>query len=281
VLISQKTAALTSSRVSFATTTVIDVLSVTAYNAVYPATTTQTVFLPGQTVYVCAVVADPFGSADATSATVTITDPNGAAQVTNGAMTAKGATDCAGTANNGDEAFEYVYTTTTTSTTGFWTAQVNANEGTEGTITNTANGPFDLDVPSLLLMKTVNVVSSTLKAIPGQGVIYTLLMQNNGRGPVDSGSLVITDPVPTNTAFNLTGATPFTFTDGSTASGLSAPVMTFSNNGGTTYVYSPSCTRPCTDSAITNFKVSFTGSMNGKTGATAPSFTLTFQVVIQ
>jgi len=124
------------------------------------------------------------------------------------------------------------------------------------------------------------------KAIPGATVQYTILVQNNGRGPVDTGTFVISDPVPANTVLSLPAKPPFTFTDGSTPSGLSVTGgsdanITYSNNGGTTFVYVPACTRPCTDAAITNFKITLTGSMNGKTGGTAPSFTITYNVVIQ
>ena len=290
----------TTSTITFATTTVINVDSVTTYNATYSATTTQTVFPPSQTgktetVYICAVISDPFGSYDVDPATngtapqITITDPNGVVQLSAATMNLNGGggKDCSGTANAAVNSYEYAYTLPVGGTLGFWTTSVTGFEGTEGTISHTANGSFDVDVPSLLVMKSVSAVSDPVegatrpKSIPGAVMLYTVQVQNTGRGAVDSGTLAITDPVPVHTAFDLTGATPFTFTDGSTASGLSAPVMTFSNNGGSTYVYSPSCTRPCTDSAITNFKISFTGSMNSKLGASAPSFTLTYQVVIQ
>jgi len=292
IAISQKTATLTSSRVTFATSTVINVDSVTAYNAVYPATTTTAVYVPNNTVFICAVISDPFGSADVTSATITLTDPNGTTQVSAAAMSAKGATDCSGAANNADEAFEYTYAIPSNATTGFWTATVTGNEGSEGTVTHTANGSFDVDVPSLLIMKTASVTTDPVegatrsKAIPGATVQYTILVQNNGRGPVDTGTFVISDPVPANTVLSLPAKPPFTFTDGSTPSGLSVTGgsdanITYSNNGGTTFVYVPACTRPCTDAAITNFKITLTGSMNGKTGGTAPSFTITYNVVIQ
>jgi trimeric autotransporter adhesin len=295
VTVFQKVAAITTttSRVTFATTTVINVDSVNAYNAVYPATTTTTVYSPGTTVFICAVISDPFGSADATSAAITLVDSTGTTQVSAAAMTAKGATDCAGTANAADEAYEYTYTIPApgTAATGFWTATVTGNEGTEGTITHTANGSFDVDVPALLIVKSVAVATDPVegatrsKAIPGATVQYTIQIQNNGRGSVDSGTLVISDPVPTNTVLSLPAKPPFTFTDGATSSGLSVSAndgsIVYSNNGGTSYVYVPACTRPCTDSAITNFKITLNGAMNGKTGGTAPSFTITYNVVIQ
>jgi len=295
---SQKTAAQGASTISFNTPTVINVDSVTAYSAVYPSTTTPTggVFLPGQTVFVCAVISDPFGSADTdpasggTAPTITITDPNGTVQVNAAAMTKEAAANCAGTASTITEAFEYSYATTTASPTGFWTASVTGFEGTEGTVSHTANGSFDLDVPSLLIMKTASVATDPVegatraKAIPGATITYTILVQNNGRGPVDSGTLVISDPIPANTAMSLPAKPPFTFTNGATSSGLS---VTSGSDANITYTdhsnatYTPICTRPCTDTNIGGFKITLAGSMNGKTGAGTPSFTITFNVVIQ
>ncbi len=290
VNIAQKTT-VNNSDVIFATSTVINVDSVTPYNTVYPAVTQTTVYSPNTTVFICAVISDPFGSADATSAVVTLTDPTGTVQVSAAAMTAKGATDCAGTANAADEAYEYTFAIPSSAAVGFWTATVTGNEGSEGTISHTANGAFDVDVPSLLIAKSVSVTTDPIegttrsKALPGATVQYTIQVQNNGRGSVDNGSLVISDPVPTNTVLSLPAKPPFTFTDGSTSSGLSVSALdgsiVYSNNGGTTYAYVPSCTRPCTDSAITNFKITLNGAMNGKTGASAPSFTITYNVLIQ
>ena len=300
VLVAQRTSAANFSRLSFATTTVINVDSVTAYTTNYPTTTLPTngIFLPGQTVFVCAVVSDPFGSADTDPATggtvpqITLTDPNGTVQVNAANMTKEAAANCGGTASTSTEAFEYSYVTSFALPTGFWTASVTASEGTEGTITHTANGSFDLEVPSLLITKTASMASDPVegttrpKAIPGATVTYTITVQNNGRGPVDSGTLIISDPIPANTAMSLTAKPPFVFTNGATSSGLSVTSgsdanIVYSNNGGSSYTYTPTCTRPCTDTAITNFKITLTGSMNGKTGASAPSFNISFNVVIQ
>lgn len=279
----------------------IFVKSVTAYNATYPAITTTPVYVPGATVYICAVVNDPFGPTDVGSAIITITDPNGTVQVTPVAMTENppapatpGSTNCDGSADKDatntytlGNSYEYKYVIPTSGKTGFWTASITGYEGADKSASQTANTSFDVDVPSLLVMKSVSVVSDPAegttrpKAIPGAIILYTILVQNNGRGPADSGSLVITDPVPANTTFYLTGATPFTFTNGGTASGLSAPVMTFSTTSGAPYTYSPTCTLPCTDTAIKSFQITFTGALAGKTGATAPSFTITYEVLLQ
>ncbi|MFI4920849.1 MAG: hypothetical protein ACHQAZ_04310, partial [Gammaproteobacteria bacterium] len=186
---------------------------------------------------------------------------------------------------------EYAYTlpSTVSAATGFWTATVTSNEGTEGTVTHTANGAFEVNVPSLLIVKSVSVSADTTgnaikHSLPGATMQYSIQVQNNGRGTVDSGTLVISDPVPTNTILSLPAKPPFTFTDGSTSSGLGVSVndgsISYSNNGGSSYTYTPACTRPCTDATITNFKITFNGVMNGKTGASAPSFAITYNVVI-
>jgi fimbrial isopeptide formation D2 family protein/uncharacterized repeat protein (TIGR01451 family) len=297
ILVSQKTAALTSSRITFATSTVVNVDSVTAYNAVYPAITQTTVYSPGSQVFICAVISDPFGSYDAASANITITDANGntalngATPVLNLAMTAKGATNCAGTASGSTEAYEYTYTIPAagTAAVGNWTATVTGNEGTEGTVSHTANGTFEVNVPALTIMKTVLISTDPVegatraKAIPGATAQYTITVLNSGRGTVDAGTMVISDPVPTNTVLSLPAKPPFTFTDGAASSGLTVGA----NDTSITYTdhsnaaYTPTCTRPCTDSNIGGFTITLNGTMNGKTGASAPSFTISFQVVIQ
>jgi trimeric autotransporter adhesin len=280
------------STITFATSTVINVDSVTAYNAAYPATTQTTVYSPGTQVFICANISDPFGNGDVSSATITLKDASGTTQVSAAAMTDEGATDCAGTASTGTEAFEYAYTLPTApgAAVGNWTASVTGNEGSEGTVTHTANGSFEVNVPALLIVKSVSVSADTTgnaikHSLPGATMQYAIQVQNTGRGTVDSGTLVISDPVPANTILSLPAKPPFTFTDGSTSSGLSVSAndgsIAYSNNGGSTYTYTPSCTRPCTDAAITNFKITLNGAMNGKTGATAPSFTITYNVVIQ
>jgi trimeric autotransporter adhesin len=280
------------STITFATSTVINVDSVTAYNAAYPATTQTTVYSPGTQVFICANISDPFGNGDVSSATITLKDASGTTQVSAAAMTDEGATNCTGTASTGTEAFEYAYTLPTApgAAVGNWTASVTGNEGSEGTVTHTANGSFEVNVPALLIVKSVSVSADTTgnaikHSLPGATMQYAIQVQNTGRGTVDSGTLVISDPVPTNTILSLPAKPPFTFTDGSTSSGLSVSAndgsIAYSNNGGGTYTYTPSCTRPCTDAAITNFKITLNGAMNGKTGATAPSFTITYNVVIQ
>ncbi|HEX7966258.1 MAG TPA: hypothetical protein VF651_11155, partial [Gammaproteobacteria bacterium] len=89
MLVAQKTAA-NNSTITFATSTVINVDSVTVYSAAYSSTNTppNNIFEPNTTVYIRAVISDPFGSYDidpatgGTAPTLTLTDPNGTVQLT-------------------------------------------------------------------------------------------------------------------------------------------------------------------------------------------------------
>lgn len=300
ILISQLTA-LGNSQITFATSTVIHVDSVNVYNAPFPATTTSAFYAPGSTVYICAAISDPFGSYDVNSAIFTIVDSNGAlAAMANSSTTPpptpavvdEGAKTCNGTASTSTEAYEYAYTLGASGTIaiGNWVFSVTGNEGTEGTVSHTANGTFTTkELPILTVMKSVTMSndptgSAIAHSIPGSTAVYAITVLNSGRGTVDSGSMVISDPVPTNTVFNLTGKPPFTFSDPGNTSGLS--IVAGTDTGNITYTdhsnnpYTPTCTRPCTDANIGGFTITLTGTMNGKTGGTTPTFTITYQVLI-
>ena len=298
VAFSQKTAGQGASTITFNTPTVINVDSVNVYNAIYSATTQSAFYAPGTTVYICAAISDPFGSADVGSATYNIFDSNGSLAKTVSStdfpvtVVAEGAKDCTGAASTSTEAFEYAYTLGASGTIaiGNWTVSVTGNEGTEGTVSHTANGSFATrEVPSLLITKSVSAVTDPIegatkaKAIPGATMLYTIQVQNNGRGSVDSGTLNLTDGIPANTAFYASSATPYVFTP--STSGLTGVTVTYSTNNGASYGALPSCpgagTLPCQIPAITDVQFTTTGTMAGKTGATAPTFSITFQVVIQ
>ena len=75
------------SRVELNSATVINVNSVTTYDAAQPAGTATNNFLRGATAYIRAVVSDPFGSFDIRNATITLIDSAGTTQVSNQAIT--------------------------------------------------------------------------------------------------------------------------------------------------------------------------------------------------
>ena len=149
-------------------------------------------------------------------------------------------------------------------------------------------------VPVLLVSKIAQTLSdpvnggSNPKAIPGAVVQYTLGVSNQGPGPVDADSIVISDPLPAGVALyvDTSGGDPITFTDGAVASGLVysyATDVTYSNQpgGGPPYNYTPVPDPQGFDPAITGYRINPTGTMNGASGANVPSFNLRVRVRVQ
>ncbi|MBC7756328.1 MAG: hypothetical protein H7Z20_06770 [Bdellovibrio sp.] len=155
--------------------------------------------------------------------------------------------------------------------------------------------------PSLVNLKAVTVLTDPInnatnpKYIPGAVAQYTINISNTSAGVVDSGSTVITDPIPANTEMftgGLTATAPFTFIDGAPVSGLACTFVSlasatdcidFSNNSGATWTYTPSAASDY-DPLVTNIRFRPTGALNGDTPpATAPypNFRLNFKVRIK
>ena len=149
-------------------------------------------------------------------------------------------------------------------------------------------------IPVLQVSKIAQTLSDPVngstnpKAIPGATVQYTVGVSNQGPGPVDSNSLVITDPLPPDTAlFVDTGSgDPVTFIDGAVSSGLSysyATDVSFSNQpgGGAPYTYIPVPDAQGFDPAVTGYRINPTGTMNGSGGGGNPSFNIRLRVRIE
>lgn len=150
--------------------------------------------------------------------------------------------------------------------------------------------------PSLTFLKTVAVTSDPVngatnpKNIPGAEVLYTLRVTNSGASGVDNNTLVITDPIPTNTEVftgDLSGGAPLIFVDGTPSSALScafiAPgdptdCMDFSSDGGSTWTKVPNGSF---DPDVTNIRFSISGAMNPDTGSGSPYFNLNFRVRVK
>lgn len=122
------------------------------------------------------------------------------------------------------------------------------------------------------------VSSSNPKAIPAAIVRYTITVTNTGNTAVDASSLVLTDILPANFAYD--ASTPVTFTNGSTASGLNAfnatTMVTYSNQagGGAPYSYSPGTGY---NSAVRGLRIAPTGTMAAAASAGAqPSFSVSY-----
>lgn len=122
------------------------------------------------------------------------------------------------------------------------------------------------------------VSTSNPKAIPGAIVRYTITVTNTGNAAVDASSLVLTDVLPANFAYD--ASTPVSFTNGSTASGLNAfnasTMVTYSSQagGGAPYTYAPGTGY---NSAVRGLRIAPTGTMAAATSAGAqPSFSVSY-----
>ncbi|MDF1581030.1 MAG: hypothetical protein P1P74_09675 [Desulfuromonadales bacterium] len=260
--------------ISLPSLNIINVDSVTGYDAAYSATTTPAngYFSGGQTVYLRAVVSDPFGSFDITSAAITINKPNGTAVITNAAMTE--------VADSGTltKTYEYAYTLPITDA-GLWAATVTAEEGSEGTISDDGAGAFKLGNPNLTVLKS----ASGPTVNPGDVITYSVQIINSGNGAATN--VILTDHMSPYTAwqldFNSDGPPeePFNFAAGT--SGLTMGAPDYSSDGGTIWGQTPTSAgggAPAGyDGTITNWKLPMTGNMAPDGG----SFTLRYKAMVK
>jgi uncharacterized repeat protein (TIGR01451 family) len=149
-------------------------------------------------------------------------------------------------------------------------------------LTNTrapANADLVVTKQSTIISDPVSLTSNP-KSVPGAIIRYSISVINKGDLPVDASSIRISDVLPPNVTYN--AASPVTFTNGATASGLSpfnpATMVTFSNQigGGAPYNYTPNSSG--FDAAVKGVRISPAGTMSAATGTSQPSFTITFQV---
>ncbi|MCF6191192.1 MAG: hypothetical protein L3J51_12000 [Cocleimonas sp.] len=149
--------------------------------------------------------------------------------------------------------------------------------------TNTAKPEINLAKSVLTIYDPYNGASNP-KAIPGAVLEYIITAKNEGALAADNNSIVITDAIPANTKVCVTVLgdckAPY-FVNGSPSSGLSLASIAYSNDGGTTYAYTPSADSEGSDSNVTNIRASMNGAFLPKTGATAPDFQIKFRVVVE
>ena len=156
--------------------------------------------------------------------------------------------------------------------------------------------------PAILVTKTVTTLEDPIngitnpKAIPGAIVLYTVQLTNFGTGPADADSLIISDLFPTPDLYlrvvDYDGGNPgpVAFVDGSPSSGLnytfislgsSTDDVEFSNDGGSTWTYTPVDSGDSTDPAVTNIRVNPKAIFAGSSGAGDPNFQVQFKAVVQ
>lgn len=274
--------------VNLPSNTVVNVDSVQFYDAAYPGGSPVTGAAPGSTVYVRSVVSDPFGSFDITSATIDILDPTATPVISGAAMTEVADSGVA------TKTYEYTYTIPAAGPDGIWTAQVTANEGFEGTVSHTNSATISVSGPILTILKSVSALSDPFngavnpKAIPGAQMLYNIQVINTGNGSTDTDTVIINDPIPTNTALQVTG-TPVIFIDSSPASGLTytftalndlADDLEFSVDGAD-WTYSPTADANGVDVNVRYVRINPTGALAGNTTGSDPNFQLRFIVIVQ
>lgn len=148
--------------------------------------------------------------------------------------------------------------------------------------------------PSLLVSKIAQTVSDPVsgitnaKAIPGAVVRYTVGVTNQGDGSPAADSVIITDPLPPQSALfvDTLGGDPIVFVDGAASSGLGysyAANVTFSNQpgGGAPYNYTPFPDGQGYDPLVTGYRIQPTGTMNPAVGTNLPSFNIRLLVRIE
>jgi uncharacterized repeat protein (TIGR01451 family) len=290
------------SQIAFDTPTVINVDDVAAYtDSPFPGGTIQTSYPPDTNIRIRAVVSDPFGHDDITSAAITLLNPDNTSVVSAAPMTevaplspgSPGAT----------KTYEYAYTIPS-GPSGTWTARVTAKEGTEETVTHTGTGKFLVGGPVISIVKTVSTISNPVegsnnaKAIPGAIMAYEITVTNTGTGPADADSVIITDPLPANLRLVLNApVAPVEFDPGTSTLSL-APTdvgdnstppyhdIALSNDGGSTYL-SPGQIAvsgdgiDATTPRIDFIRINPKGTFPGASGGTPSRFILRFKVQLQ
>ena len=189
--------------------------------------------------------------------------------------------------------YEYAYTIPTSGPDGSWSAQVIANEGTEGTISHQRTTTLNVSSATLAVNKTVQTLDDPINGsskpynLPGALLGYGIRVINNGIGRTDADTVVVTDPVPPNTRLcvaNIGSCSAPSFSDGATSSGLTPVAFEYSFVSGPTACESASFTGSTPtadangyDATVTCIRQRPTGSMNGSGGY----FDITLSVGIQ
>ncbi len=157
------------------------------------------------------------------------------------------------------------------------------------TVTSVLSGSPPM--PQLSVQKISDVLvdpvngTTNPKRIPGATVRYEVVVRNNGIGMADSGSIVLTDPIPANTALFVSTAagSPVEFLDGSPNSGLNfnyATHVSYSRQvgGGPPYNYAPVPDGSGFDPLVTGLRLAPAGVLLPNSAAGAPNFLIRFVV---
>jgi uncharacterized repeat protein (TIGR01451 family) len=138
--------------------------------------------------------------------------------------------------------------------------------------------PVVVPLPNLFILKSADKASAS----PGEVITYTVRVKNDGTGAAST--VTLTDSLGNYNALAISAysGSPFNFTEGSPASGLTLGTPTYSSNNGGTYNYTPLVSgaggAPAGyDGIVTNWKIIMNNTMNGNGG----NFTLNYKSIVK
>jgi hypothetical protein len=163
--------------------------------------------------------------------------------------------------------------------------------------TLTVNGPAIAVVKSSVAFSDPYNNTTNPKRIPGGFVDYSTVVTNSGAGAADNNSTIVLDPIPAGTDLFVgdlggAGSGPVAYTQGTPTSGLtytftslasSTDDLSFSNDGGATFTYTPVPNGNGVDPAVTHLRINPKGVLAGDAvaGAPSPNFTVSFRMRVE
>jgi len=144
-------------------------------------------------------------------------------------------------------------------------------------------GETNVRLPDIKLSKTSITIYDPInlqnnpKAIPGAVVKYGITGRNEGLGSTDSNSIAMTDKVPTKMKIcvsTIGQCKEVSFVEGTPASTLALGTITYSNNNGVDFTYTPTADAEGFDTSVTDIRIQLTGSFKESDGTNHPNFTL-------
>ncbi|MFZ5502893.1 MAG: beta strand repeat-containing protein [Pseudomonadota bacterium] len=155
-------------------------------------------------------------------------------------------------------------------------------------------GVMVVNNPLITFLKTVSIFSDPVngttnpKFIPGALAEYTLIATNSGSA-ADNNSIVITDPLPANTALfvnDIGAGLPVLLTDGVTPSGITLPLLAadidyFGGSPVPAWGYIPVAGADGCDPLISQLRINPKGTFAGSATPPSPSFNLKFRVCVK
>ena len=246
------------SHVDLNTTTVINVdnidIHTLAFNGVDSVTSVQDT---GATIYARALISDPFGSADITDAFFRLYDKD------NTLISGPTSMPVVEDLTLGEKTFELGFTIPAWEQSAY-TIEVTGIEGTEGTIEHTA--AITLQVTPELPLISVTKIADKTTADPGDPLTYTMTNINVGSGDAHDVTLDVVVSKYTALQLDSYGAgVNFNFIEGAPASTLAIDNISYSNDDGATYTYTPTSGAggaPANfDGLVTNIRIEMLGVM--------------------